>query len=51
MNATNWLRDDYIGPNAELASRWRALENEAVDLVRQLQEVEERQRECEEAVG
>lgn len=51
MNATNWTRDDYIGPNAELASRWRALDAEAVDLVRQLQEVEERRRECAEAVG
>ncbi|HEY7516033.1 MAG TPA: hypothetical protein VIC87_16205, partial [Vicinamibacteria bacterium] len=51
MNVTDWTRDDYIGPGAELADRWHALEAEALDQVRQLDEVEERRRECAEGVG
>lgn len=51
MNVMDWTRDDYIGPGAELAARWHALEAEALDQVRQLNEVEERRRECAEGVG
>jgi hypothetical protein len=51
MNVTDWTRDDYIGPGAELAARWHGLEGEALDLTRQLNEVEELRRECAEGVG
>ena len=52
MNVTDWTQDDYVGPNAELAARWHALETEIYDdVLPQLQEAEQRQRECEEAVG
>ncbi len=41
-----------MGPDAELAARWHALEAEIYDdVLPQLQEAEQRQRECEEAVG
>ncbi len=52
MNVTDWTQDDYVGPDAELAARWHALEAEIYDdVLPQLQEAEQRQRECEEAVG
>jgi hypothetical protein len=51
MNLTNWLRDDYVGPNAELAARWHALEEETLDLLGRLSALEERRRECAEGVG
>ncbi len=51
MNVTNWTRDDYIGPGAELAARAHALDVEILDVVGQLNEVEERRRECAEGVG
>ena len=51
MNVTNWTRDDYMGPGAELAARWHALEAEALDQVRQLNDLERRRRECEETAG
>jgi hypothetical protein len=51
MNLTNWLEDDYVGPDAELAARYRALESEALEVLAQLQAVEERRRACAEGVG
>jgi hypothetical protein len=51
MNVTDWTQDDFTGPGAELAARWHALEDESMEVLRQLQEVEQRRRECEEAVG
>jgi hypothetical protein len=51
MNVTDWTRDDYIGPGADLAARWHALQDESLDQVRQLNEAAERRRECAEAVG
>jgi hypothetical protein len=52
MNVTNWTQDDYVGPSAERAARWHALETEIYDdVLPQLQEAERRARECEEAVG
>ena len=51
MNVTDWTQDDFSGPGAKLAARWHALEDESMEVLRQLQEVEQRRRECEEAVG
>ncbi|MGH7566792.1 MAG: hypothetical protein ACREK2_08175, partial [Gemmatimonadota bacterium] len=47
MNLTNWTQDDYVGPNAELAARWHALETEIYDdVLPRLQEAERRLAEC-----
>jgi hypothetical protein len=50
MNVTDWTREDYVGPKAELATRMRELEIEVVEILDQFNEMERRRRECEEAV-
>jgi hypothetical protein len=51
MNVTNWTREDYTGPKADLATRMREMEIEVVEIFGQFNAMEQRRRECAEPVG